>query len=103
MRSGILLLTTLFLLISHAFAADDKKDGETKDKALSILQAKCNVCHIRQNPFRVFSRNNMNRNAANIYEQVFVKGRMPRGNEISLSEEERQTLKSWLVAQHVPK
>ena len=74
-------------------------DRELKQKVLGILKAKCNVCHKKQNPFKVFSERNMERHAPKIYEQVFVKRRMPKGNEITLTEEEYGILKQWLFTQ----
>ncbi|WP_143306232.1 hypothetical protein [Chitinophaga vietnamensis] len=90
-------LSILMAFAVAAFANDN--DHDAKEKAFNILKTKCNSCHVKMNPFRVFNRNNMMRHAPAIYEEVFVKGRMPLGDEVKLSEEERQTLKSWLVAQ----
>ncbi|MEL6535155.1 MAG: hypothetical protein AAFQ98_07090 [Bacteroidota bacterium] len=67
--------------------------------ALEVLKAKCNVCHRQQNPFMVFSQRNMNGRAAKIYRAVFVQGRMPKGEEIRLTVEERDTLHTWLSTQ----
>lgn len=90
-------LIILFTLLSavhtaHATPEDDKQ------KALLVLQTKCNVCHVRNNPFRIFKERNMERNAKDIYKQVFVKGRMPLGGDVKLTGEERETLKKWVEA-----
>lgn len=69
---------------------------DLKNEAFRILQLKCNACHRKQNPFRVFSLKNMERHVARIYKQVFVLGRMPKGNGVILTEQEYQTLKRWL-------
>ena len=66
--------------------------------AFEVLKHKCNSCHKKQNPFKIFSMKNMNRNAPKIYEQVFEKQRMPRGSENNLSTEEYLKLKNWLNA-----
>ena len=50
-----------------------------RDNALKVLTEKCNVCHRRQNPRKVFTESNMDGLAPAIYKQVFVKKRMPRG------------------------
>ncbi|MEM0994926.1 MAG: hypothetical protein AAGI49_17980, partial [Bacteroidota bacterium] len=55
-----------------------------KIAVFKILDAKCNVCHRRQNPFKVFSLKNMNKHAAKIHQQVFVLRRMPKGGTIKL-------------------
>jgi uncharacterized membrane protein len=78
-----------------------RKDDSTKERALTILQAKCNVCHVRQNPGKVFTASNMETHAPKIYKQVFVKQRMPRGNAIKLSAEEKDALLRWLETRGV--
>jgi len=72
-----------------------------KKKAFSILENKCNSCHRRQNPFMIFKEKNMSKRAEKIYKMVFVEGRMPKGNEIKLSESEYKTLKQWLSAENI--
>ncbi|WP_160715243.1 hypothetical protein [Chitinophaga solisilvae] len=88
----------LFLLLSLLSPASSH-DGDVKTNALHVLQEKCNVCHVRQNPFKVFNERNMEKHASGIYKQVFLKNRMPKGNEIKLTAEERETLYNWLTAQ----
>lgn len=70
--------------------------NELKQQAFEILKTKCNVCHRKQNPFKIFSLRNMNKHAPKIKEQVFIKKRMPKGDKIRLTAEEYQTLKNWL-------
>lgn len=64
--------------------------------ALKVLVEKCNVCHQRQNPRKVFTDSNMDDLAPSIYKQVFVKKRMPRGNTIKLGKEDQKALTDWL-------
>lgn len=90
-----LIILIALLCIAYAAAATPEDD---KQKALLVLREKCNVCHVRNNPFRVFKEKNMERNAKDIYKQVFVKGRMPLGGEVKLTGEERETLKRWVEA-----
>lgn len=73
--------------------------SELKEAAFAILSNKCNVCHRKKNPFKVFSLKNMEKNASRIYQQVFVLGRMPKGNQIQLTAEEYQILENWLNTQ----
>lgn len=68
---------------------------------LSILESKCNVCHKRQNPFRVFKHKNLDKNAPKIKEQVFVKKRMPKGDKIKLTDQELTTLSTWLSSKNL--
>ncbi|MGN7818977.1 hypothetical protein HGH92_02110 [Chitinophaga varians] len=91
-------LIILLALLSVTPIATATIPEDDKEKALLVLQTKCNICHVRNNPFRIFKERNMERNAKDIYKQVFVKGRMPLGNEVKLTEEERETLKKWLEA-----
>ena len=77
------------------------RTDDPKEKAFLLLNSKCNVCHRKQNPFKVFTRKNMNKNARKIYQQVFVKRRMPKGDKVRLTEENYQTLTNWLQTQNI--
>lgn len=72
------------------------KEVSLKTKALKILQNKCNVCHKKRNPFMIFKQKNMDKRAKRIYKQVFVKKRMPKGDEVKLTKEEYNILETWL-------
>ncbi|WP_137089867.1 hypothetical protein [Mangrovivirga cuniculi] len=72
-----------------------------KKESLKILETKCNSCHRKQNPFMVFKGKNMSKKAAKIYTQVFVKQRMPKGDEIKLTSKEYATLKKWLNTENI--
>jgi len=76
-----------------------KPQLDLKKEAYQILKSKCNICHKRKNPFKVFNLRNMDRHAKKIHQQVFVYRRMPKGNEIKLTNNEYQLLKSWLKEQ----
>ncbi len=76
-------------------------ESELKKQAYDLLKAKCNVCHRKQNPFKIFSLRNMNKHAPKIYQQVFIKKSMPKGDTIQLTEEEYQVLNSWLHSQNI--
>lgn len=67
-----------------------------RDKAFQILDNKCNICHSKRNKRRVFTIENMDDFAPDIYEQVFVKKRMPKGRQIKLSSEEYQDILTWI-------
>lgn len=71
-----------------------------RSAALTVLQYRCNTCHTRQNPGKVFTPGNIDAFAAKIYQQVFVKRRMPRG-KAKLSSGEQTTLLQWLKTQTV--
>lgn len=64
-------------------------------KALNVLEKRCNICHRKKNPFRVFKEKNMNKNAEKIYKQVFVLKRMPKDGS-KLSQSESDALIRWL-------
>jgi uncharacterized membrane protein len=67
-----------------------------KEKVLQILDNKCNVCHHKRNKKRVFTPENMDAWANDIYTQVFVKKRMPKGKKIKLNSTEYQELLTWI-------
>ncbi|WP_426430176.1 hypothetical protein ACPX19_11640 [Winogradskyella sp. HB-48] len=67
-----------------------------RDKAFQILDNKCNVCHSKRNKRRVFTIENMDDFAPDIYKQVFVKKRMPKGRKIKLTSEEYQDVLTWI-------
>lgn len=71
-----------------------------KQAALDVLQTRCNVCHRKQNPFKVFSAKNMEKHAAKIHKQVFVKRRMPKG-DVKLTSVEYDKLEKWLSTQNI--
>lgn len=70
--------------------------SDSKTAAFKILENKCNVCHKKRNPFMIFKLKNMDKRAKKIYKQVFVKKRMPKGDEIKLTVEEYKVLEEWL-------
>jgi len=95
---------TALLAFSIPHANKDVQAGrglkdDLKRAAFEILSTKCNVCHKKQNPFLVFSIKNMERRASRIYQQVFVKRRMPKGDNTQLTVEEYATLEQWLSTQ----
>jgi uncharacterized membrane protein len=67
-----------------------------REKAFQILENKCNVCHRKRNKRRVFTTENMDAWANDIYKQVFVKRRMPKGKKIKLTSMEHQDLLTWI-------
>lgn len=79
---------------------DPDPELQLKQAAFEVLESKCNVCHRRKNPFRVFKLKNMDKNAPRIYKQVFVFQRMPKGDKIKLTHEELETLKHWLKSKN---
>ena len=100
--STLLLSLQLNIKDSHASSLDplpmSQLDGtpDLQQDAFEVLKHRCNICHKKQNPFKIFSMKNMDRNASIIYEQVFEKQRMPRGSDNKLSTEEYLKLKNWL-------
>ncbi|MFD0796293.1 hypothetical protein ACFQZJ_02385 [Maribacter chungangensis] len=71
-------------------------EDPVKTKAFEILTNKCNVCHEQRNRRRVFTENNMNNWSNDVYKQVFIKKRMPKGKKIKLTSEEYQDLLTWI-------
>jgi len=75
---------------------EPRREVTVKDHALKVLDEKCNICHRRQNPRKVFTEANMDDLAPAIYKQVFVKKRMPRGNTIKLTADDEKALLEWI-------
>lgn len=73
-----------------------KKKDPNKQRAFSILTNKCNVCHKNRNRKRVFTEENMTPWADDVYKQVFIKKRMPKGKKIKLTSQEYQDLLTWI-------
>ncbi len=78
----------------HSIAIDNQHI--VKEEAFNILSTKCNVCHVKKNKRKIFTRNNMSGFAPQINTQVFIKRRMPKGKDIKLTEKEFQLLSTWL-------
>lgn len=100
-RIAILALLLLLLTAALGHTQGHTTGTPEQDDALKVLTEKCNVCHRRQNPGKVFTPDNMNNLAPAIYKQVFIKKRMPRGNTIKLSEADRKALMDWIKMQAV--
>lgn len=102
---GILTAVFIFLNIFNSTSAGSKenhpivlKSNENlRRRAFEILDAKCNACHKKQNPFMIFSVKNMERRAPKVYKQVFISKRMPKGDLVKLSTYEHSLLKQWLT------
>ncbi len=78
-----------------AYAGLSKEDP-IEERAFTVLTNKCNVCHENRNRRRVFTENNMNGWSSDVYKQVFIKKRMPKGKKIKLTSEEYQDLLTWI-------
>ncbi len=74
------------------------KETSFKDKAFSILETKCNLCHKTRNKRILFTKLNMGNWAEDVYKQVFIKKRMPKGKTIKLSNDDYQQLLTWITS-----
>ncbi|NER17794.1 hypothetical protein [Spongiivirga citrea] len=70
----------------------------SKEKAFQILENKCNVCHSKRNKRPVFTLDNMDPWEDDVYKQVFIKKRMPKGKKIKLATFEYQELLTWITS-----
>ena len=84
-----------------AFDAFWTSDSLLKKEAFEILNTKCNACHRKQNPFMIFNEKNMSRRASKIHRMVFIERRMPKGDEVRLTNEEYVKLEKWLFTQDI--
>ena len=81
----------------ETIAPKSNKADTIKTTAYHILQNKCNICHKKRNRRRVFTLENMTPWANDIYAQVFIKKRMPKGKKIKLTNTEYQQLLTWIT------
>jgi len=93
MKILVLIITIFFTVLSPAKMKDE---SEVRQLAYHVLVQKCNVCHRTENPDKVFTIENMDGFSTKIKRQVFVWKRMPKGNEIKLTDIERQEIKTWI-------
>lgn len=70
----------------------------TRSKAFQVLVQKCNVCHVKQNQNKIFSTQNMDDWADEIYDQVFIRKKMPRGKKYKLTDQEYRNLHNWIIS-----
>jgi uncharacterized membrane protein len=106
---GIFLLALVALSSFKGETADSDRGNpqklvaaeKLKEEAFDILDTKCNVCHRKRNPFMVFNEKNMSRRAERIYRMVFVERRMPKGDEVQLTDIEYNKLKKWLLTENI--
>lgn len=93
-------IAILFIcLATWSFANSSKANSNEytiKVEAFEILNQKCNTCHSTENKDRVFTLENMDKNAKRIKRQVFFFKRMPKGDDIKLTEKEKDILKNWI-------
>ncbi|MEO0468678.1 MAG: hypothetical protein AAF206_03585 [Bacteroidota bacterium] len=96
---GLLIIVFGLLSAAKPFPDPNRPINETlKEAAFQVLNTKCNVCHRKKNPFMVFKLKNMEKRAERIYQAVFVSRRMPKGDDIQLTENEYTSLRQWLQA-----
>lgn len=102
------IITTLSVNSTDAYKSIEANTEETelyvsgylirnpRENAFQILDNKCNVCHHKRNKRLVFTTENMNTWANDIEKQVFIKKRMPKGKNITLTSNEYQELLTWI-------
>ena len=103
-----ILILFLFFAISHSVTFQPEENdhyssfepglpqNDSQEEAFVVLRSKCNTCHATKKRTEVFTKENMSKFAPEIYEQVFVKKKMPKGRKVKLTENETLLLKRWL-------
>lgn len=69
---------------------------DKKSAAFQVLATKCNICHATKKRTDIFTLENMDTLAPDIWKQVFVKKKMPKGRKVKLTENESKALRIWL-------
>jgi hypothetical protein len=95
----LLALSAVLLLGAQERPSTHPVPDPLQQAAWRVLEAKCNVCHRKQNPFLIFKLSNMNKRAPRIHRAVFVQRRMPKAGGMPLTPEEYATLEQWLNTQ----
>lgn len=90
----LLLLFSLMIGVVYSQKSSDKL--KLKNEAYNVLDKSCNYCHLKRNPSKVFSIENMSEYANDIYVQVFVKKRMPKGRNNALRIDDEKALMRWI-------
>jgi len=102
---SLFLYITISLFISHNSdsstqyyqpSASSEQGLNAKGEAYTVLNNKCNSCHKKKNRKRIFTLNNMDKMSKDIYKQVFIKKRMPKGKAAKLTQEEYRALLTWI-------
>jgi len=109
LASTLLVVSFIFLSAFPPNSADANEerlkhrcsDESHKQEVFKLLETKCNTCHRKQNPFMVFSVKNMEKRARKIHKQVFIRKRMPKGDQVKLTNKEYTLLKEWLLQQNI--
>ena len=94
----------IFLMVFQLLPSHENNDEEfgtmlqedVKAIAFTTLQTKCNICHATKKRTDIFTLQNMDSLATDIWKQVFVKKKMPKGRKVKLTEEESKALHEWL-------
>ena len=109
------LILILFVLITTSLLGFKAKESaktqspisitdeseELKALAFQVLKTKCNTCHIKQNPFFIFTKKNMEKRAERINRAVYIEKRMPKADGEKLTQEESYILKRWLETKNL--
>ena len=100
-------VSVFFLTVIHSLMMNDFDNVYTpvektllqkdlNEEAFDILRNKCNICHATKKRVPIFTRESMLSAAPEIYQQVFVKKKMPKGRNVKLTENETLILKRWI-------
>ncbi len=98
----ILLFAFILLGFKNAMAKQSEiipyiAENSVKSKALTVLEQKCNDCHLKKYKSIIFTEKNMDVLAKSIHIQVFVKKKMPKG-KVKLTDLESESLRAWLTS-----
>lgn len=84
---SIFLLMPVFLSILEGRQQDLTENyfqDDIKSQAFNVVKTKCNSCHATKKRTDIFTAENMDSLAADIWKQVFVKKKMPKGKKVNL-------------------
>ncbi|MFS4469392.1 hypothetical protein [Maribacter sp. 2210JD10-5] len=102
MAKYVVFLTPIYLLLQFnndytiALKTGPSFQEDIKSQAFKVLQTKCNTCHATKKRQDIFTFKNMDSLSPEIYKQVFVKKKMPKGRKATLTTEESDALLAWI-------
>lgn len=100
-KQGFTVLLTLVLMLctnENCIAQEESLDSILlAERAFTVLEHKCNTCHLERDPNKLFTKENMSKEFKKINRQVFIWKRMPQGKDHNLTKEETDDLKAWIL------
>jgi len=100
LKHGLISMVIAIIATTTCNSQNTATKDSIKSKAFDVLVTRCNFCHAVKKKQDVFTFDIMDSLTGAIYEQVFVKKKMPKGRKNKLTTRELELLKAWLSAKN---